>query len=43
VGYGDISISSSTERAIIIIFQFLGIIFFSFAAGTLTNIIANYE
>ena len=43
VGYGDISISSSQERFIVIILQFLGIIFFSFASGSLTNIIVNYD
>ena len=43
VGYGDVSIPTSQERFFIIMVQFIGIIFFSFASGSLTNIIANYD
>jgi hypothetical protein len=43
VGYGDIKIVSDNERAIVIFLQFVGVIFFSFASGSLTNIIKNHE
>ena len=43
VGYGDISLASTTERVICIFLQFVGVIFFSFASGSLTTIIANYD
>ena len=43
MGYGDIVIVNIGERILCIILQFLGVIFFSFAAGSLTNIIANID
>ena len=43
VGYGDLVILNVTERMICIFLQFVGVIFFSFAAGSLTNIIANID
>jgi hypothetical protein len=43
VGYGDISIASSSEQFMCIVLQFIGVIFFSFASGSLTTIIANYD
>jgi hypothetical protein len=43
VGYGDVSLGSSTERFFVILLQFVGIILFSFASGSLTTIIANYD
>jgi hypothetical protein len=43
VGYGDVSLDSSTERFFVILLQFIGIILFSFASGSLTTIIANYD
>lgn len=39
VGYGDISMATTGERFMCIILQFIGVIFFSFASGSLTNII----
>lgn len=43
MGYGDISLASTSERVICIFLQFVGVIFFSFASGSLTTIIANYD
>lgn len=43
VGYGDIQIGTSNERILCILLQFIGVIFFSFAAGSLTTIIANSD
>lgn len=43
VGYGDIVISNIAERFMAFILQFIGIIFFSFASGSLTNIITNAD
>lgn len=43
VGYGDITISSTAERILCIILQFVGVIFFSFAAGSMTNIISKMD
>lgn len=39
VGYGDITVSTPLERLMCILLQFIGVIFFSFASGSLTNII----
>lgn len=43
VGYGDIVIVRTDEQMICVFLQFLGIIFFSFASGSLTTLIANHE
>lgn len=43
VGYGDISIITTGERSICIVLELVGVIFFSFASGSLTSIIANYD
>ena len=39
VGYGDFSIKSHSEKFMTIMLQLLGIIFFSFVSGAITNII----
>lgn len=43
VGYGDIEVVTTEEMLMCIAIQFIGVIFFSFAAGSLTNIIANFD
>ena len=43
VGYGDIVIVRIGERMLCILLQFIGVIFFSFASGSLTNIISNMD
>lgn len=43
VGYGDILLATTVERLLCIFLQFIGVIFFSFASGSLTKIIANYD
>lgn len=43
VGYGDIFGVSISEKIMCIFIQFLGIIFFSFASGSLTNMIAEND
>jgi hypothetical protein len=43
VGYGDIKGTSTIERIICIIFQFIGVLAYSFASGSLTQILANYD
>lgn len=43
VGYGDIAIRTTLERSICIVLELVGVIFFSFASGSLTSIIANYD
>jgi len=43
VGYGDIEIVRVDERILVIFLQFIGVIFFSFAAGSLTTIIATFD
>ena len=43
VGYGDIVIITTDERLICVVLQFVGIIFFSVASGTLTSLITNSE
>jgi len=43
VGYGDIEIVNINERLMCIFLQFIGVIFFSFASGSLTTIIANQD
>ena len=39
VGYGDISAYTFAERIVAIIIMFIGVMVFSFASGSLTNII----
>ena len=43
VGYGDISGTNTTERVICILLMIIGVLFFSFSSGSLTQIISNYE
>lgn len=43
VGYGDISATSTIERVICIFLHLIGVLSYSFASGSLTSIIANYD
>lgn len=43
VGYGDINGGSALERAVSIIIMLVGVIAFSFATGSLTSILSNYD
>ena len=43
VGYGDISGQSTVERVICIFLHLIGVLSYSFASGSLTSIIANYD
>ena len=43
VGYGDISGTNALERAVSIIIMLVGVIAFSFATGSLTSILSNYD
>jgi Trk-type K+ transport system membrane component len=43
VGYGDISGFTSVERVICIFLMLIGVLAYSFASGSLTQIIANYD
>jgi cyclic nucleotide gated channel alpha 1 len=43
VGYGDISAINSTEKLLCILLMIIGVISFSFATGSLSSIIANYD
>lgn len=43
VGYGDISGTNTFERIICIIIMIVGVFFFSYTSGTLTNMISNQE
>ncbi len=43
VGYGDISAVSMSEKILCIILMIIGVISFSFATGSLSSIIANYD
>ena len=43
VGYGDITLGTLSERVMSIFILFIGVIVFSFASGSLTNIIANQD
>jgi hypothetical protein len=43
VGYGDIRGNSTTERVICIFLHLIGVLSYSFASGSLTSIIANYD
>lgn len=43
IGYGDISGNSTPERCICFFLHLIGVLSYSFASGSLTNIIANYD
>lgn len=43
VGYGDIRGNSTTERVICIFLHLIGVLSYSFASGSLTSIITNYD
>jgi proline dehydrogenase len=43
VGYGDIGGNSTVERVICIFLHLIGVLAYSFASGSLTSIIANYD
>jgi hypothetical protein len=43
VGYGDISGNSSIERVICFFLHLIGVLTYSFASGSLTSILANYD
>lgn len=43
VGYGDITVSTTIERFLCILLQFSGVIFFSFAAGSISNIVQGID
>lgn len=43
VGYGDISGTTTIEKVICIFLHLIGVLSYSFAAGSLTAIIANYD
>lgn len=43
VGYGDISGNSTPERLICFILHLIGVLSYSFASGSLTTIIQNYD
>jgi len=43
VGYGDITAQNTGERIICILLMIVGVIAFSFATGSLSSIISNYD
>lgn len=43
VGYGDISGQNVMERAVSIVIMVLGVICFSFATGSLSSIMQNFD
>jgi len=43
VGYGDIAAENTIERIICIILMITGVISFSFASGSLSSILSNYD
>ena len=43
VGYGDISITSNTERICCILLMVFGVVGFGLLSGSLTNILHNYD
>jgi hypothetical protein len=43
VGYGDINIVRMDEIMVVTILQFIGVLCFSFASGSLTSLITNSE
>jgi len=43
VGYGDISGQNNLERTVSIVLMLVGVISFSFATGSLSSIMSNYD
>ena len=43
VGYGDISGTNTGERIVCCILMIMGVLFFTYVSGTITNIITNNE
>lgn len=43
VGYGDISGTNTGERIVCCILMIMGVLFFTYVSGTITNIITNEE
>lgn len=43
VGYGDISGTNTTERIICIFLMIVGVLFFSYTAGSVTNIVTSQD
>jgi hypothetical protein len=43
VGYGDINGASALERGVSILIMMVGVIAFSFATGSLTSILSNFD
>jgi len=43
VGYGDISGENNLERSVSIFIMLVGVISFSFATGSLSSIMSNYD
>ena len=43
VGYGDISGTNTSERIVCCILMIMGVLFFTYVSGTITNIITNEE
>ena len=43
VGYGDITASNSTERAMCILVMLLGVFFYSYTVGTISNIMSGLD
>lgn len=43
VGYGDIVATNTVERMIAIFLMLIGVISFSFATGSLSSILSNYD
>ena len=43
VGYGDINGGNTVERSISIMIMLIGVIAFSFATGSLSSILSNYD
>jgi len=43
IGYGDIRGNTTIERVICIFLHLIGVLSYSFASGSLTSIIANYD
>lgn len=43
VGYGDISGTNTGERIVCCFLMIMGVLFFTYASGTITNIITNEE
>ena len=43
VGYGDLTAGNTLERGITVIIMMIGVISFSFATGSLSSILQNYD